>query len=87
MLVANFGTSSISGDIRDIDFFDAYTVTPNGDVVSLVDDPSSDYVLIFGATPIQQNGQFVGNNITLTPPDGKYRDYQWIMGRALLHGQ
>ena len=68
MLVANFGTSSISGDIRDIDFFDAYTITPNGDVVSLADDPSSDYVLIFGATPIRQNGQFVGNNITLTHP-------------------
>ena len=68
MLVANFGTSSISGDIHNIDFFDSYTVTPNGTVVALADDPSSDYVLMFGATPIRQNGQFDGNNITLTHP-------------------
>ncbi len=68
MLVANFASRSISGDIRNVDTLNAYTVTPSGDIFELADTPSTGYVMTFGSTSIRQNGQFVGNDITLTHP-------------------
>lgn len=70
-LVANFGTNTISGDIDNVGLFGAYLITPNGNVYDydIEDVSSSGYVLAFGATSIEQNGQFTGNNVRLTHPD------------------
>ncbi len=64
-LVANFGTNTISGDIDEIYLEGAY-LTPGG--IQVPFSVSSDYRLILGATPINQNGQFTGSNVRLTHP-------------------
>ena len=68
-LVADFGVSTISGRINNIDLFGSYQITPNGNVYYAgYGYTASDYELVFGATPINQNGQFTGSNVRLTHP-------------------
>ena len=68
-LVANFGTNTISGGIDNIDLLDVYQIAPNGNARSVGDFYSSGYELEFGTTSIEQNGQFTGNDVSLTHPD------------------
>ena len=68
-LVANFGTNSISGDIRNLDLSYAYALTPNGELHELSDGFLSGYQLALGAAPIHPNGQFVGNSVMLVHPN------------------
>ena len=65
-LVADFGARAISGNVSNIGIFNSYAESPEGVIYPLDNNPSSGYGLSFGSAPISQNGQFTGNNLTVT---------------------
>ena len=67
-LVADFGAMNISGGVSNMDLFPSYAESPEGLVYSLENTTDSGYGFRFGFAPINQEGQFTGNDFTVTHP-------------------
>lgn len=68
-LTANFANMTIGGYADNVVLFDTNYVLPDG-TVGFNDAPvATNYRVAFGSAPINNNGVFVSNNITVTNPD------------------